>query len=58
MAKDIKVRVVKTSMMSQGLFFIKSDKSSITVDFCSAVGTIRSLVVTKVMSNMIVHNNC
>ena len=54
MARVINVNVVRINIITQGLFFIKSNKSSFTLDFCSGFGTIRSFVVIKVMSNIIV----
>ena len=54
MARVINVNVVRINIITQGLFFTKSNKSSFILDFCSGFGTIRSLVVIKVMSNIIV----
>ncbi|CAI8161927.1 MAG: Uncharacterised protein [Formosa sp. Hel3_A1_48] len=54
MAKEINVKVVSTNIITHGLFLIKSNKSSFTVDCCFSVGTTRSFVVKKVINNMMV----
>ena len=51
MASVMNTKMVKLSMISQGLFFTISDKSSFIDDFCSNVGTTRSLVERKVINN-------
>ena len=50
----MKTNIVKMSIINQGLFFERSDRSSLIDDFCSKRGMMRSLVVKKVMSSMIV----
>ncbi len=54
MANVMNTNKVSVTMISQGLFFTKSPKSSLTLDFCSGFGMIRSLVVKKVINNMMV----